>query len=341
MNKRKHCLIISLLFNIISFAQTKDIIPLSNYTLTVSSEKKFYLTSEYHGVSSNNKVEEYFYRELVQKHNVRTIIVEKGIGKAYLLNQYLKTGDTSYLNLYITEHPENYKEVKEKLITLKMLNDTLSFDDKITIFGIDVTEEDEHQYMRKFFKLLIRDEIKNSKLQQHLFSIIQSDSFPNNISEIKKTLSHFTPPNDYTVDFDNIVKSYLFWLDFKINFWDVKKRRYRELYLYENILKNQSLYKGNLYGQFGMHHTKIKEGSMAYFLKNDTTFKCSIITYGSFYFNCKSYPWISMKKNTPRYLFSLKRKVKKITLQTGIYFTEHKKKNYMIHINQYGNTELK
>ncbi len=337
-------------FSSISNAQTKDIIPLSDYTLPASAEKVFYLTGEYHGVSSNPKVEAHFYRELIQKQNVRTIIMERSAGNAYLINKYLNTGDTIYLNLYTSRHPNCYKEEKEKIITLKTLNDALMPDDKITVFGADVTEDDRLPYARNFFDALIKAEIKNTELKQQLDSLLQSDSFPNNINEIKKTLQRFNNPSDFTTEIDDVVNSYLIWQQiFKVNFLKGRKSmRNREQYLYQNVLKNQPLYKGNIYANFGSAHLNTNPfpiafpiailKKLAYYLKSDASFKYSIITYLPFYYNCKNY-----REKTVNSKPSLERNIKEanLYLSTGIYFTQQKKKRYIIHVNQPAMTKIK
>src|SRR5690606_3741894 len=116
----------------------------------------------------------HFYRELIQKHHVRTIIIERSVGDAYLINKYLNTGDTIYLNLYTSRHPNCYKEEKEKIITLKTLNDALMPDDKITVFGVDVIEDDRLPFVRKFFEILIKEEINNTELKKQLNILVQS-----------------------------------------------------------------------------------------------------------------------------------------------------------------------
>lgn len=330
---------------IVSNAQTKDIIPLSDYTIPASSAKVFYITGEYHGVSSNNKVEEHFYKELIEKHNVRTIIEEASCSKAYLINKYLETNDTVFLNQCVSEAPYYFKEIKDKFENLYKVNASLHDTDKIKVIGIDVWETDELPYMQNLFRLLIKTEIKNSELQLFITSIIQSDSFPNNLSEIKNTLKNFNNPFDYTSDFENVVNSYLTWQrEFKPTFWSGKTMQKREQYLYQNVMNNKFAFRGNLYANFGSAHidtTNQFGGMLAHLLEKDTAFKYPIINYFPFYYNCKTLLPLKFKKAVPYYLISLKSRVKKANLPTGIYFTQQKKKRYIIHVNQPAMTKLK
>ncbi|MES2691762.1 MAG: hypothetical protein V4658_15255 [Bacteroidota bacterium] len=305
-----------------------------------SSAPELFMTGEFHGYSSNTSVEEAYIKYLTLNHHVRTILREEGYGLTYLLRKYLSTGDTVFLNLFTSDLPFSFEETKKYIVTLKQINDQLPTGEKLNLVAIDVTENDWQPYVKNFFRLILDREVYNPSLKQEIDSFIESNNFPLNISGIKRLLTGYQNNSDYSLEFDRIVNSY-------VNWQFIKKRLYRqrEYYLYKNILQAQLLFKGNVYINFGNHHTLVTPKHTAYYLKKDTSFKYQVSVANPFYYNCinrlaNRKPHYSKNKGYfhKRYF---EQTIKCANLSRGIYTTKVKGETYIIHVNQPGMTAIK
>lgn len=322
------------LFSLISKGQ-QHFAPLDSLNIVnTQNEPVFFMTGELHGYSSNTAVEAKFISYLSQNQYMRTILREEGYGYTYLLRKYIATSDTSFLNLFISDFPFNTCETKRFINKLKQINDSLPVNDKFIIIPIDVTENDRLPYAKSFFNLIIKWEVANQTLKREFDSLIGCKSFPNNMSDIKQSLLNYRCGFDYTFELDSIVNSYIIWQKMKKTVY--KQRQY---YLYENILKVQSNFKGNVYINFGNSHTFIRPKHTAYYLKNDPNFRYRLLIANPYYFNC-----INRYSNTHRQ-YSTKsegyfhkryfnRNIKLAKLQRGIYLTKVNEETYIIHVNQ-------
>lgn len=315
-----------------------NLVKLDSLCLNSCKSKKYlFITGELHGIASNRFVEDIFQRELILKHGVRTILIEEPYTNAYLINKYLSSGDTTFLNMYTSDYPQKFKEVRESIINLYNINMELSERDKIQVFGIDIWENVDSPFVKNLFKLLLKKEVFSDELKKDLTSIIEHPQFPNNIFKIDSVLIKYKF-TDYTNDFSNIIKSYGKWL--KNSDTKILTGLIRQKYLYDNIVAKKEYFKGNVYTNFGYGHIDIGQKSTAYFLKNDTSFKYKIIVFYPYYYNCTNLPWIPIKKSMGYNKMYLKRIVKKSKVENGVYFHERKGKNYIIHVGQKGMHEL-
>lgn len=306
-----------------------------------TSTPTLFMTGEAHGYSSNHSVEAAYIKYLSLNHNVRTILREEGYGFTYLLRKYLDTGDTIFLDLFISDGPFNFEETKRFVLALKQINDQLPWDNKLNLIPIDVTENDRQPYVKKLFKIVSNWEVHNQLLKQEIDSLIESEHFPHNIISLKKTLNNYQINLDYTSDLDGIVGSYIRWQSVKNNLF-----RQREYYLYKNILQAQPFFKGNIYGNFGYNHTDIKTKCMAYYLKNDTFFRYRLSISNSYYYNCINTFFYRGRQVAPQskglyHRRYFKRNIKLAKLQRGIYLTKVKDETYIIHVNQPEMSRLK
>jgi hypothetical protein len=317
-------------------AQT-TFIPIDNLCLNVDDTKVplLILTGELHGISTNSSVETIFYNELILKHNVRTILIEEPYTNAYLINRYLTTGDTSFLNMYIADYPQKFVDVFERVKSLYKINKTLPENDKIRVISFDIWENIDTPFVIQLFKFLIKNEVSNNKLRSELLVNIETRQFPNNINQIDSLLNFYTS-NDFAPEFDSIIKSYKYSVSNKNNLY-----KNRQEYLYKNILAKQYLFNGNVYSNMGYGHIDVEKKCTAYFLKMDTTFKYKITPYYPYYYHCKNLPWIKMRNSQGCNSFYFRYKVKKDKLVKGVYITERKGKMYIIHIGSSAQEEIK
>lgn len=306
-----------------------------------SSTPVLFMTGEAHGYSSNHSVEAAYIKYLSHNLNVRTVLREEGYGFTYLLRKYLNTGDTVFLNLFTSDRPFNFEETKRFVDTLKQINDELPLDKKLNLIAIDVTENDRMPYVKNLFKIVLNCEVYNQLLKQEIDSLIESEYFPHNIISIKKTLNNYHINLDYSMELDRIVNSYIYWQYIQKNVF-----KNREYYLYKNIVQAQPFFKGNIYGNFGYHHTVVEPKHMAYYLKNDTFFNYQLSISNPYYYNCKN-TYITrggliVPQNQGLYHKRyFKRTIKLAKLQRGIYTTKVKGETFIIHVNQPEMTNLK
>lgn len=294
-----------------------------------------FLTGELHGVSSNPESELIFTKFFVKYKNVKTLLIEGAYTSAFLINKYLQTGDNQFLDLYVSDYPEKYLEYKNYLLSLKAFYDSLKTSSKFTIIGVDIVENDRHPYCHKLFNLLADKEVYNNDLRTEFIAINNKDIFPNNIQSIQKLLSAYKVNVDYSSHIDSICKSYQYWLDNKKNLW-----KNRDLYLFEKVLSLSSHFKGNIYGHFGYGHIDIREKCMAYYLNRDNHFKDKILPIYPYYYNCQS-SFFNLKKSEGFYGIVFKPKLKKLKLPKGIYLTNLKGRDYLLHVDNKEMTELK
>ncbi len=294
-----------------------------------------FLTGELHGVSSNQKAEFHFIQFLTQYKNVKTILIEGGYTNSYLLNKYLKTGDTSFLNLYVSDYPSKYLEDKLFFVSLKSVYDNIASNRKFNIIAVDIVENDRQPYCFNLLNLLADKEISNRNLRNEIISLNNKDTFPNNIQSIQRLLTSYKANVDYSSDFDSICRSYQYWLDNKKNLWEN-----RDLYLFEKVLSLSPHFKGNIYGHFGYGHIDIRGKCMAYYLIRDNHFKDKILPIYPYYYNCQS-SFFDLKKSEGYYGIVFKPKLKKLKLPKGIYLTNLKGRDYLLHVDNKEMTELK
>lgn len=291
-----------------------------------------FLTGEFHGVASNLIVEQVFSKTLVEQNNVRTILIEEPYTNSYLINKFLETGDTSFLNIYVSDYPMKFVEVRNRILHLYETNKQLPPNDKIKVIAFDIWENTDTPFVKRLFTFLVEREVFDTDLKSEITLIVESDSFPKNIKQIKNILSTHSQ-NQYSADFDSIIQSYLFWQAYSTNLFNDKNR---QKYLYENILAKQYLFRGNVYGNFGYGHIDLTQNSTAYFLKRDSSFRYEVKSYYPYYHNCKSLPWVKMPKHEGYGLINFWR----VKLPSGVYLTERKGNQYLIHVSQIGMTEL-
>jgi hypothetical protein len=305
--------------------QTINFFP--NYSANDTSGYLF-LTGECHGVSSNPIIESTFLQYLSTNYNVETILLESGYTDSYLINKYLQTDDSVFLNLYVSDYPQKYAECKTSLISIKSYYDRLPADKKFKMISFDIVENDRVPYSKKLFKILLSNEIINNNLKKEMEQIVATDSFPNNMHIIKNILSNYAAKVDYNSCFETIVNSYIYWLANKQSLF-----KNREVYLYKNILKIRNQFAGNIYGHFGYGHIDLNEntGSMASYLKNEPSFKNKIISIHPYYYNCQS-SFFNLGKSEGYNKSYFKHSLKKLALQKGIYITSQKNQFYIIHV---------
>jgi len=296
--------------------------------------RKIYLTGEFHGVSSNPMTEYYSLKYFVQYKGVTNILLEAGYTDSYLINNYLNTGDTLYLDLYTSDYPLKYQEIKTSLRTTKKLFDSLSNEKKFSFISIDIIENESPTYGYKLMDLLVKNKIFNDSLKSAIIKL-NIDSFPNKIDKYESQFLAFKPDQDFDSSILEIIRSYKYWI--QNNHLLFKNR---QTYLYKRIIeKTKNINTGNFYGQFGYGHIDLKQKCMAYFLDHDPIYQNKVFSIYPYYYNCNS-SFFKQKKRTGYNTLKMTRLIKKNKLTSGIYLINRKNTYYNVHIDQKEMTEL-
>lgn len=94
--------------------------------------KQFIFAAEIHSIEERWQFYESFCSYLVAHNGIRNIIIERGHAEAWLRNEYLRNGDTTYFKYFPKE-----TEVRHFLDHLRLINDNLPDDKKLSIKGMD------------------------------------------------------------------------------------------------------------------------------------------------------------------------------------------------------------
>lgn len=286
-----------------------------------------FLTGELHGVASNPISEYYSLKFFVKYHHVKTILLESGFTDSYLLNNFLTSGDSDFLNLYVSDYPSKYYEIRDALLQTRSFYNSLPITNRFRYLGIDMVENDDQPYGFHLLNLLAHKSVNNPQLKSELIQLNLIDSFPKNMETYESLLLKYKPFADYDPALVEIFNSYKKWLSGKKDLF--KNRQY---YLYQNVITKTSTIKtGNFYGQFGYGHIDLRQKCMAYFINTNRLFQNKVFTIYPFYYNCNS-SFFELKKNVGYNRIFFKSKLKKLNLPKGVYVTRHKKTYYTIHI---------
>jgi hypothetical protein len=140
---------------LVSISQTSKPIFIEGRNL---QDKQFIFAAEIHSIEERWQFYESFCSYLVAHNGIRNIIIERGHAEAWLRNEYLRNGDTTYFKYFPKE-----TEVRHFLDHLRLINDNLPDDKKLSIKGMD--------FDRMEFGIAVRHILeKSSKTNQTTFS---------------------------------------------------------------------------------------------------------------------------------------------------------------------------
>ena len=285
---------------------------LSNYSL--------FITSEHHGLNGNSLIQYYLFRYLYEKANVRILLREWGYSNAYIINEYLKTGNEKVLwGTYVS---------KRETIQLKVLYEfyqSLPENDKFEIIGID--REQYNSSSLTCFGLMIPDTLPPLKIRKTIKYFRQYKNYlacwPRKQLQMDIKLlinSVATYEGDYKVFFgkdyyklNSLVRSIK--LGEKISKINLNKKKHkidgndlaleREKFIFQNILSISKMFPNKkLFGQFGFAHTSLSDtietknikycASVASMLNCSTEFKDSVLVIAQF-------PYSKLSKGNSHY----------------------------------------
>lgn len=247
--------------------------------------KKVFITGENHTFTeSNARLWLKMIKYLHANAGVRNIMFEYGYSYGFLVNEYLKTGDTTLFNSF---NQFAYDEYSQAIKELKDFNDSLPEDEKLYFSAIDI-ERGVYPIPKILSYLLPKTGTPSDSISLHVQSIrslASYNDFKLDQEDNDKTEFNFSPgfqfktnatlnlvhdnflkfQDDYKiylgVNFEEfksiIVKHYLArkqWLEYE-NDGAIQEYIYRENFMHQRFLEEQASHAGNWFGQFGRCHT--------------------------------------------------------------------------------------
>ncbi len=243
-----------------------------NYSVFIIGENHTY-------TESNSRLWLKMIKYLNKNANVRNIMFEYGYSYGFLVNEYLKTGDTS---LFSSIDQFAYDEYSNALRELKVYNDSLPASKKLYFTAIDI-ERGVYPVAKILSYLIPKDKEAPDSINLHVQSIKsiaayndykldEADNGEVNGFNFKTSatldLAHqnfIEFEEDYRSFFgDNfnefkkiIIDNYLArktWLGYEKD-GAVQEYIFRENYMHQRFISEQNSHEGNWFGQFGRCHT--------------------------------------------------------------------------------------
>jgi hypothetical protein len=248
-------------------------------------DKRVFITGENHTFTESNarlwlKMIKYLYANA----GVRNIMFEYGYSYGFLVNEYLRTGDTTLFNSF---NQFAYTEYSQAIKELKVFNDGLPEGEKLYFTAIDI-ERGVYPIPKILAYLLPKTGEPSDSISLHVQSIQSLTSYNDfklDEEDENETIFNYTPgfqfktnatldlvhdnflkfESDYKAylgdnfeEFKKIIVTYYLarkqWLAYE-NGGAIQEYIYRENFMHKRFLEEQALHKGNWFGQFGRCHT--------------------------------------------------------------------------------------
>jgi hypothetical protein len=133
----------------------------------------------YHGSAKTEQAEIALLKSLTDSGTVKYYLPETDFSIAHYFNQYLKTGDTLLIKDLVIHYgvrvpQEQSVETYEKWKTFKLLNDSLSTEDKLTVVGIDLMVT--YKYTAKHLLEILDGKHYERESVQKIVTMVQLDT---------------------------------------------------------------------------------------------------------------------------------------------------------------------
>ena len=258
----------------------------------VQDYKIFFIGENHNFKKSNVGLQLKMFKYLYETADVRAILFESGKARGWLVNEYVQTGDTTYMDILDQYSFNYYAELYEGL---KSFNDSLPEDKKIQVIGIDV--ERSLPTSIKVLELLVpEDKTPPESIRLDIESLLglvknfdqQNLSLEQEQDEDKEDDYYYfdyygvnpeTSVKEIIQNFDSLKTDYQTFLGDKYDFFEevlleieegqkwydyrnsrmIQSDYFREEYMYQRMLdlveKNPDL---KFFGQFGRCHTTLQ-----------------------------------------------------------------------------------
>jgi len=250
--------------------QNKESIPMLD---TVLDSYKFFFTAEEHWLDINTQVQYEFLVFLHKKAGVRNLILEGGYCYAFMINQYLKTGNEWYLNKALYHPPvcpEAFTELFRKIYAYNLRYPPL---ERIQVVGIDLEQSPE--LVINCLNELLPSKPLSAGVKDKMEQLLRYQLTPESNKELRKYFRQLYKEvhlrrrayrrfwgNQYwlfKLILDNTIQGFDSPLlrDFIYAHSDQKNREERMFENYKLLQAFGRLGKGNSYAQFGGIHTEL------------------------------------------------------------------------------------
>jgi hypothetical protein len=250
---------------------------------------KVFITGENHTYTeSNARLWLKMIKYLNENAGVRNVMFEYGYSYGFLVNEYLKTGDTSLIN---SIDQFAYMEYSDVIRELKVYNDSLPEERKLYFDALDI-ERGAYPIAKSLSYLLPpKSEGASDSIQLHIKSLRSLSEYNDfkldEMDDDSKVSRGFTFKTNATIQlvqtnfikFESDYEAYLGdnfehfksiimdrfnarkkWYEYD-NSGAIQQYIYREQYMHQQFLKEASQHSGGWFGQFGRCHTSKEEVS--------------------------------------------------------------------------------
>lgn len=247
--------------------------------------KQFYFAGQGHNNQANIIIENELLLALNIKYHVRYCILEYAHSTAFLINQYLQSGNDSLLKFIQAEAGFTY------IRSVKAHNDSLPDNRKIRFYGLDFENRHDGKYTRKAIALILQQ--VSIPVTETLAAILQNtvQSSPDGLGRQLLLLKTWLNNNEATAR--TLLKQYYTDLLLIANAaFNFSPRRDDAMYenfhrLYKELIKTEA--EPSFFGSFGIGHINPgNKNGIAMQLRNNTSsmVKNKVSIIGVQYFDC-------------------------------------------------------
>lgn len=249
------------------------------------SNSQVYFVGQLHNNEANAIIEEALLLSLHAKYDVQYALLEYGHSAAFLVNQYLQTGNEEFLKFI---HPDAKFHFIKKI---KAYNDAISTDKRIRFYGIDFENRQQGKYTQKAFAIIL-DALKLSTsetLTLLLRNIVESQ--PKDLERSLLRLKSYLKEND-SFSRSLLGKYYLDVLLMANAAFHFSPKRDASMVSNFYLLYHELVFEGKdpkFFASFGTGHINPRNNDgIAMKLMNDpeSPVKNNVAVMGVQYFNC-------------------------------------------------------
>ncbi|MCH7514492.1 MAG: hypothetical protein IH947_11210, partial [Bacteroidetes bacterium] len=224
-----------------------------------------------HGVPANTFLQAELFIYLNKHLGTKILLIEFGSSDAYLLNKYLKTGESKYFEKSYYGY-KKFSEAKNAMIKLFNYNKSLSKDGKLKIVGLDFEREPSLTATVYYFLEGFQDlpEIEDLKQKVKIrYDTIKTDNPKPFLKFLRKEIPKYEHLLNQSPDWSQI-KELIYFKSSYEDFWSRDKfmiQRFLKLPMEEKYL-----------GSFGTMHTRLNERKVfAGLLQKNKNYKDKIL----------------------------------------------------------------
>jgi hypothetical protein len=252
---------------------------------TYLPKSQFYFVGQAHNNEANTIIENELLIALNSKYNVQYDILEYCHSAAFLINQYLKTGNESFLKIINPEAKFNF------IKAIKAHNDTIDKNRNIQFYGLDFENRNSGKYTQKALKIILEQlELSASEVLSSVLTSVancQPKEIEANLSKLKSYLKE----NDHKCRglLNNYYLDVLLIANAQFNFSPRRDASMMENFkrLYAELARDGK--NPSFFASFGTGHINPKnhEGIGIKLMSDDQSpVKDSVCILGIQYFNC-------------------------------------------------------